>query len=110
MADTIKILAQVDLTTTALTDVYTVPGATSATISSILVCNRTGSAVTFRISFAPAGAVDATSQYGYYDVSVSDADTVGLTIGVTLATTDVLRAKASTADALTIQVFGVQIT
>lgn len=74
-----------------LTDLYTVPGATSAMCSTITVCNQSSVATAFRISIAPAGAADATSQYIYYDVAIPGNDTFAATLGFPLATTDVVR-------------------
>lgn len=110
MAETPKILAQTDLTTTGLTDVYTVPALTTAVCSTIALCNRSGSAVTVRVSLAVAGAADATKQYLYYDLSVDTGDTFASTTGITLGAGDVVRAKAATANAITVQVFGVEVS
>lgn len=109
MADTLKVLGQSALSATTLTDIYTVPGATSATVSSLVVCNRGGSATTFRVSVAPGGAADANSQYIYYDVSIPANDTFVATIGLTLATTDKVRGYAGNGN-LTISLYGVEVT
>ena len=74
-----------------LTAIYTVPAATSAICSTITVCNQSSVATAFRISVAPAGAADATSQYLYYDVAIPGNDTFAATLGFALATTDVVR-------------------
>lgn len=74
-----------------LTALYTVPAVTSAVCSTITVCNQSSVATSFRISVAPAGAADATSQYLYYDVAIPGNDTFATTIGIALATTDVIR-------------------
>lgn len=109
MAETRKTLGQEALPATTLTDVYTVPGATSAVVSSISVCNRAASDTTFRLSVAQAGAADATEQYLYYDVTLPANDTFVATIGVTLAATDVVRAYAVSAN-VSVNVFGVEIS
>lgn len=80
-----------------LTDLYTVPALTSAIGSSIQVCNQSATATSFRISVAPAGAADATSQYIYYDVAIPGNDNFTATVGMTLATTDVIRVYATLA-------------
>ena len=74
MAEIYKTLGQVALGATVLTNLYTVPGATSTVISTITVCNRGGTATTFRISVRVAGAADATKQYIYYDISIPKND------------------------------------
>ena len=86
-----KVLGQSSPSATTLTDIYTVPSATSAAVSSGVICNRNGSADSFRVSVAPAGASDSNEQYIYYDVPISGKDTFIFTVGITLATTDVVR-------------------
>ncbi|NBX71319.1 hypothetical protein EBQ91_00175, partial [bacterium] len=54
-------------------------------------------AATFRIAVRPAGATLAALHYVAYDVTVGASDTTALTLGITLATTDVITVYASTA-------------
>jgi len=91
MADTLKILAQSAPAANALTDIYTVPAVTSAVVSSVIVCNQSGVATTFRFALAIAGAADEPKQYLYYNLPLPANDTFIATVGVTLATTDVVR-------------------
>ena len=56
MADNLKVLGQLDPAATTTTVLYTVPDKTQTTISSIVAANRTGSAITFRLSVHVAGA------------------------------------------------------
>ena len=97
MAQTLKTLAQTAPSATTLTDSYTVPALTSTAVSSLVVCNRSATATSFRISIAVAGAVDSIEQYIYYDVAIGGNDTFIATIGLTLATTDVIRVYATLA-------------
>lgn len=108
MAEYIKILGQSSPTATTLTAVYTAPAGKQTVISSIGVCNTsTTSTDTFRISIAPGGAGDATTQYIYRDVAISAKDTFMSTIGITLAETDVVRVYSSNGTC-TFSVFGVE--
>jgi hypothetical protein len=109
MADTLKILGQSAPAITTTTDVYTVPAATSATISTISVCNRAATAGSFRISVAIGGAALANAQYLYYDQSIDAYSTFTITTGITLAATDRIRFYASSAN-MSINVFGVEIS
>jgi hypothetical protein len=59
---------------TTLTDAYTVPASTKFE-GKVLVANRSSVGTTFRISLAPAGAADATSQYLAYDLGIPGNDT-----------------------------------
>jgi hypothetical protein len=108
MADA-AIVAQAALAATTLTDVYTVPAATIATLSSVVFCNRGGTTTTVRLSIAAAGAADAPKQYLYYDLPLPANDSFIATIGLTLATTDVLRAYAGNGN-VSINAFGVAVT
>jgi hypothetical protein len=109
MAETKKVLGQSAPSATILTDVYTVPASRSAVVSTITVCNRGASSTTFRVSVAPSGAADANSQYLYYDVTIPANETFSATIGITLATTDVVRIYAGNAN-LSMSIFGVEIS
>jgi hypothetical protein len=83
--------------------------AEDAVISSVIVCNRSASDATYRLSVAPAGTATANSHYLAYDVTVGASDSTTLTLGLTLDATDVFRVYASTAD-LTFSAFGSEIT
>ena len=107
--ETLKVLGQSAPSATTLTDLYTVPGATQATVSSIVVCNRGGSAQTFRVSVAVGGAANANAQYLFYDVPIPANDTFVATVGLSLAATDVLRVYASSTD-LSFSAFGAEVT
>lgn len=108
MADTLKILGQAALSATTNTDVYTVPADRSATISTITVCNRHSSQCTFRIQVAIAGAASSTSQYIFYDQLLDAYSTFSITIGITLATTDVVRAYTN-GSLVSVNIFGVEV-
>lgn len=109
MADTLKVLAQVDPTAATLTDAYTVPASTSVASSSIVVANRSATPTTFRISVAVAGAADANKQYIAYDVALGANAVVTLVIGITLAATDKIRVYATLAT-VSFNIFGVEVT
>jgi hypothetical protein len=108
MATTYKVLAQSAPSATTATDIYTVPSATTAVLSTIVVANRTATDATYRIAVRPAGATLANEHYIAYDVTVGASDSTTITLGVTMATTDVLTVYASTAD-LSFNVFGSEI-
>jgi len=109
MADTYKVLGQSNPSATTLTDVYTVPASTSAVVSSIVVANRSNVQTSFRISIAPGGAADSDKQYLYYDVGIPGNDTFSATLGISLATTDVVRVYATLAT-LSFNIMGVEIS
>lgn len=105
---TYKVLAQSALSATTNTDVYTVPSATSAVVSTMVLCNRSTTAAAFRIAIRPAGATLANQHYIAYDVTLGANDSTTLTLGITLATTDVVTVYASTAN-VSVSLFGSQI-
>jgi len=109
MPDTVKILGQSAPNATTETDLYTVPPATSAVVSSIVVCNRGTTSTTFRISVSQAGAATTNKDYLYDDITIGGMDTFVATIGISLATTDKIRVYAGNAN-LSFNAFGVEIT
>lgn len=109
MPTTYKVLGQSAPSATTATTLYTVPSATSAVVSTINVCNRNSAADTFRIAVRPAGASLATLHYLAYDTPIPANDSISLTIGVSLATTDVVTVYAGTAN-LTFAAFGAEIS
>lgn len=109
MPQNYKVLGQIAPAATTATAIYTVPSATEAVVSSVSVCNRAGSAGTFRLSVRPDGASLANQHYLVYDANIDANDSIILTIGVTMDATDVLEAYASSAD-MTFHAYGSEIT
>ena len=104
-----KVLGQSNPSATTATTLYTVPSTTSTVVSTITVANLAGTSATYRISVRPAGASQTNAMYLAYDVTVGALDTTTITLGVTLATTDVITVYASTAN-LAFQAFGSEIS
>lgn len=100
-----KVLGQVNPSATTLTTLYTVPSAKEAVVSSISVANLTSTAATFRLAVRPAGASIENKHYIGYDITVGASDSTIITVGLTLATTDVISVYASTAN-VAFQAFG----
>jgi len=110
MTQSYSILGQVDLTSTALTDVYTVPSSTEAVISTLILANRTSSATTFRIALRPDGNSISNSMYIAYDVPLAANDSTTLTLGLTLDAADVVSVEAGDANAVSVNISGTEIT
>jgi glucose-6-phosphate dehydrogenase assembly protein OpcA len=104
-----KVLGQSNPAATTATTLYTVPSATEAIVSTIVIANLTATAATFRIAVRPNGATLANSQYIAYDITVGASDSTALTLGVTLDATDIITVYASTAN-LTFTAFGSEIS
>ena len=109
MANAYKVLAQSAPAATTATDVYTVPSATEAVISTVIITNRAASAGTFRLSIRPDGGAQTDAMYIAYDVPISPNDSTTLTLGLTMDAADVLTAYCSSAD-MSVNVFGTEIT
>lgn len=108
MAVSYKVLAQSAPSATTATDIYTVPSATEAVVSTIVVANRAAAPATYRIAVRPNGASLANQHYIAYDVTVGASDSTTLTLGITMDAADVLTVYASTAN-LSFNVFGSEI-
>lgn len=108
MATTYKVLAQSAPSATTATDVYTVGSGKSAVISTVTVCNRAATAATYRIAIRVAGSALSNEEYIAYDATVPANDTIALTLGITLAATDVVTVYASSAN-LSFNLFGSEI-
>lgn len=109
MATAYKVLGQSAPSATTDTDMYTVPAATEAVVSTIVICNRAASAATFRIAVRPDGATIANEHYIAYDAPISSNDAVFLTVGATINAADVITVYASTAD-FSFTAFGSEIS
>jgi len=109
MPTSYKVLGQSAPSANTATTLYTVPADTQAVVSTLVVANRVATSSSFRIAIRPAGATLSNQHYLAYDVAVGAADSTTLTIGVTLAATDVITVYASSAN-LTFNVFGSEIT
>jgi hypothetical protein len=101
----LKILGQVSPSATTATTAYTVPSASSAVISSIVVTNLNQANIKIRIAVRPAGAALETKHYILYDDTLTATATESLKIGITMAATDVLTVYSDTAN-VSFNVFG----
>ena len=107
MTDVLKVLGQVAPSATTATTLYTVPDLTLTTVSSLVVCNRSGSGVTYRVSVRVAGAGADKNQYLFYDKALAANATDTHVIGMTLNQTDVVTVYGSDGN-LTFNLFGVE--
>lgn len=104
-----KVLGQVSPSATTLTTLYTVPSATQAVCSTLSICNTSATATTYRVAVRPAGAAVATQHYIVYDSSVAAYDSILLTLGISLAATDVVSVYAGAAN-VSFHLYGAEIT
>jgi hypothetical protein len=109
MTTTYKVLGQVNPSATTATTLYTVPSATSTVVSTINICNQNTATDTFRIAIRPAGATLDPKHYIAYNTVIPGYDSISLTMGITLATTDVVTVYAGTAN-VSFNIFGSEIS
>ena len=107
MTDVIKVLGQVAPSATTATTLYTVPNLTLTTVSSLVVCNRSGSGVTYRVSVRVAAAGADNKQYLFYDKALAANVTDAHVIGITLNQADVVTVYGSDGN-LTFNLFRVE--
>ena len=107
MATTYKVLGQVAPAATTLTTLYTVPALTSTVVSTLSICNQ-GVSTTYRVAVRPSGASIVASHYVVYDAAINANDTVMLTLGIALSTTDVVSVYSATAT-MSFNMFGSEI-
>lgn len=108
MASSYKVLGQSAPAATTWTTLYTVPSGTNVVCSTLAICNR-GSASSFRIAVRPNGATLADEHYLVYDNWVNTSDTIFLTVGLSLDSTDVVSVYSSSTS-LTFSLYGTEIT
>ena len=108
MATTYKVLGQIAPDATTNSTLYTVPSATQAVISTLVIANRGATTGTYRLAVRPSGASLANQHYIAYDVPIAASDSTAITLGITISATDVVTVYASSAN-LSFSLFGSEI-
>lgn len=109
MAINYRVLGQANPTATTATTLYTAPAATQAVVSTLCIANTASAATTYRVAVRPAGEALAAKHYLAYDAPLGANDAVMLTLGITLAATDVVTVYAGSA-LVAFSLFGSEIT
>ena len=109
MANTYKVLGQLNPSATTATTLYTVPAATSTVGSSLTICNQAATSATFRIAVRPAGATLATQHYLAYDTPLGASDSIAMTMGITMGNTDIITVSAFSGN-VSFTAFGSELT
>lgn len=81
---------------------------TSTIISSIVICNTSSSAATYRIAINTASATYAAGKYVVYEASIAGNDTVALTLGLVMDPTARYLNVSSSATAVEFSAYGVE--
>jgi len=111
MPTTLKILGQSNPAATNYANLYTVPGATSAVVSTLVICNRSSISATIRVAVEPSGAGSpvANEYYIYYDLIIPGNETFTSTIGLSLGAADEITVYTDNAT-VSFSAFGQEIT
>lgn len=111
-----KVLGQVDVVANTLTDLYTVPGAHSAVVSTVNIANLNPTAQQVRLAVSVGGGAIANKDYVLFDYTLAanlttgqDLAALALTLGITMSAGDILRGRGTSADVI-FNVFGVEIS
>jgi hypothetical protein len=103
-----KVLGQSNPAATTSNTLYTVPASTSAVVSTLAIANL-GASTSFRVAVRPAGATLTNQHYIVYDSTINAGASIYLTIGISLATTDVVTVYAGTAN-VAFSLFGSEVS
>jgi len=109
MGSAYGILGHKNVSTTVVT-AYNVPAATQSVVSSLTVCNTGTASVSFSAAVVSAGGNIGNDNYLYYNLTIPGNDTFISTVGITLSAGEQIRVVGDTATALSVMVFGVEIT
>jgi hypothetical protein len=109
MPTTYKILGQLSPSANTLSNVYICPSATQAVVSTITVCNQNATNASYSISVAQDGAPDNVAQYIIRGGVVPAADSIGITLGITIDASDIIKCNTNSAN-ISFSIFGAEIT
>lgn len=109
MPTSYKVLGQSTPSANTVTTLYTVPSTANTVVSTVAICNQAAANANVSIAICPANTAVTTSQNIVSNALVVANDTVFLTLGVTLATTDTIRVSANVAN-ISFNAFGSEIT
>jgi hypothetical protein len=110
MAFTYKVLGVSAPADTSNADLYTVGSGKSAVVSTLAISNVTAAAVAARVYVRVAGATAAVGNALVYDTSIAANSTTALSLGITLAATDVITVRSATGAALSFFAFGSEVS
>lgn len=112
MAQSFKRLGAINPSANTQTNVYVVPAATEAVISTIAVCNQGSSNASYSIILSPASTFANPANAADFVVRgavVPAADTIFLTVGLTANAGSVISANTNNT-AVSFSIFGSEVT
>jgi hypothetical protein len=108
MATNYKVLGQISPSAASATTLYTVPAATEAVISCLVVANISTSTLSYRIAVRPDGAALENKHYLAYDTVIAPNTSTVYNIALCLDAGDVVTVYESGAD-LSFSAYGSEI-
>ena len=108
MAIAYKVLGQVNPTANVMTQLYSVPIGANTIISTLAICNQSAAATSFSVTVQPGGAGVTSQSYIMYNTPLAGYDTITLTMGITLGSTDIVSVN-SFSSTTSITAFGSEI-
>lgn len=106
-----KTLGQSSITNSGTTTIYTVPASTTTVVKTIWICNTTTSDVTLELWNVPNGDSAADANKLMDGVTIPASDFIQVITYLPLETAgDTIQATGSTNNALTINIYGAEIT
>ena len=102
-----KLLGQSSPNAATLTALYRTQSCGFTTANTLVICNRSNVATTFRIAVAPKAAPDTVQHYLYFDHALGGNATHAAVLELTLGEEDEVRVYAGAAT-LSFHLFGVE--
>jgi hypothetical protein len=109
MTTTYKVLGQLAPSANTASTLYTVPNNNSAVCSTFSVCNAANANAVINVQVAIGNAASSPAQFIINNNILVPGDTMLLTLGITLATGDVIRVESNQAN-VAFQLFGSEIS
>ena len=113
MANTYKILGQINPTANTQGNVYVVPAATQAVINSIQIANQSSSNASYSLMVFPSASFSSPASNGMYYIirgsTIPYGDAATLTLSLSLPAGAIVSANTNSGN-LSFSAFGVEIT
>lgn len=109
MAESYKILGQINPSANTLTNVYVTPAATEGVVNSIIIANQSVSNSSFSLVVRPINEALADKHYIVRGCVVPASDTLTMTLSLTLPANAILAANTNSTS-LSFGAYGVEIS
>ena len=110
MPTTYKVLGQLAPANTSEATLYTVPSATQTIISTLVISNLTATAANATVSVCVSGAATSNANSILKTIPIAASSVASFTLGITMGAADLIRVTTATANSLSFQAFGSEIS